>query len=462
MKLVPTSLGARLMAGSAVFTIVTLLFTLVLMHHVLTRFVTGQVDQRLDNKVLALGSQLRVSADGTIHIEGDADGPPFDKPRHKSFWFIAGPHNSLRTAWLRDGDFTPPDLADIGEVSPPNPRPDEAIAPPGEGHLQTVRLTGLGDVALHARVARRRIAGTDVSIVVVAPLSAIDDPIREAMTTIAIAMAGLGLLLLIASLLQVRLGLRPLTRLRMQVASVRDGTATTLPLTQPSEIMPLVIELNSLLEQNATNLVRARRHVANLAHGLKTPLATMALTLDRMRDADGAALGVLVGLIERRIRHHLGRARVAALDGPVRARTSLGPHLRDLVDALQKIHADRQLTVILECPSDLIAACEPQDVDEILGNLLENAFKYTRSVVRCIARADAGRALIEIADDGAGLSPDEIERVLRPGHRLDEQVPGFGFGLPIARELAELYAGALALTTTGSGLLVTLTLPRVR
>jgi signal transduction histidine kinase len=281
------------------------------------------------------------------------------------------------------------------------------------------------------------------------------------MTTLAISLGVLGLALVVAIVLQVRLGLRPLERLRQAVADVRSGRSETVPAEQPLEILPLVSELNGLLEQNAANLERARRHVANLAHGLKTPLATLAIALsERGRDKAGE-LHSLVVLMERRIRHHLGRARAAALSGPTRAQTPIAPRIDDVVDALSKIYADKRIALAQEVPRDLAVACEQQDFDEMAGNLLENAFRWARSRVEVHADRDDGRSVaIVIDDDGPGLRPEQIPQVLRPGERLDESAPGFGFGLPITRELAELYGGELKLAASPlGGLRVTLRLP---
>ena len=464
--LTPTSLGGRLLAGSALFTLIALLFALGLMWQVLSHFVTGQIDQRLDNKLVALSSQLRAMPDGRIRLDGDADGPPFDKPHNHAFWLIRAPHDALHSRWLALNDFVPPADAEVDALPAPPPPPaarDEELSTlEKEGRPRTLLATGPGGLAMHVRVARRTIGGTPVTIFVAAPVEAIAHPMREAMTTVALAVAGLGLALLLATLAQVRIGLRPLGRLRNEIAAVRDGRASLVPARQPSEILPLVEELNALLAQNAANLERARGHVANLAHGLKTPLATLALSLERMPGDDAAAAHRLASLVERRIRHHLGRARAAALEGPARFRTPLAPRLGDLGDALTRIHAAKAVAFTLDCPETAAVACEPQDVDEIFGNLLDNAFKYTRSSVACEVREVGRQTIVEIADDGPGLDEAEIGRVLRPGQRLDEDTPGYGFGLPIARELIELYGGTLALAARERGLLVTVRLPAAR
>ena len=143
----------------------------------------------------------------------------------------------------------------------------------------------------------------------------------------------------------------------------------------------MVDELNALLDQNAANLERARRHVANLAHGLKTPLATLAIATSADSPRDPIMLQQLVAQMERRIRHHLGRARMAALNGPVRVQTQIAPRLQDLGDVLGKIHSDRSIAFSMDVPADLAAACEPQDFDEMAGNLLDNAFMWARTSV---------------------------------------------------------------------------------
>ena len=159
-----------------------------------------------------------------------------------------------------------------------------------------------------------------------------------------------------------------------------------------------------------------------MAHGLKTPLATLALNLGE-RDP-GGELQALVGVMERRIRHHLGRARAAALSGPARAQTPLASRLDDLGAVLAKIYADKRIALGIDVPRDLAVACEQQDFDEMAGNLLDNAFKWARGRVDIHAHRDGARQVaIVIEDDGPGLAPHQIAQVLRPGERIDENAP---------------------------------------
>jgi signal transduction histidine kinase len=455
--IVPRSLSGRLLAGSALATLLALGLMLVLMHEVLQRFVTGQIDQRLDNKIVALASQLRAAPDGTLSLDGEADGPPFDRPRHRSFWVVQGPRDVLKTRWLADGDIVIPSAATIDQAFAGPARPP---GPAGlESHPRTLAGKGFGGIVLHERVARSTVGSVPVTILVAAPAEAIAGPVGEAMTTVGLGVLALGLALGALAFAQVRLGLKPLTELRAQVAEVCDGRRARLPSEQPGEIAPLVAEMNRLLERNAANLDKARRHVANLAHGLKTPLATLALAVERMDGPGKEDLRLLLGDIDGRVRHHLGRARAAALAGPERARTPLAARFADLGDALRRIHADRGITLAFQGETDLTLACEGNDLDEIFGNLLDNAFKFARTRVTCRARRDGRFAYVAVADDGPGLTAADIAMVMQPGRRLDERVPGFGFGLAIARELVELYGGELTLEPGTAGLVAAVTLP---
>jgi signal transduction histidine kinase len=370
---------------------------------------------------------------------------------------VSGPANTLRARALRDESL---DVSDLPPPPPPPlPRPDDAPPPfppprPADG-------PGPGGDALHFRVKAVMVGGVRAEIVAAAPRAAIRDPLIDALTTLGLCLGVLEIVLLLAILLQVRLGLRPLARLRAAIADIRTGRRERLPTEQPAEVRPLADELNALLAQNAATLERARGHVANLAHGLKTPLATLSLALSRDRADPCGGLAPLVDVMERRIRHHLGRARAAALAGPVRAQTALAPRLEALGTVLSKVNADRAIAFSLDVPEDASVACEQQDFDEIAGNLLENAFTWARSEVAVRARPDAGSSMVlTIDDDGPGLQPAEIKRVLQPGQRLDEASPGFGFGLSITRELVELYGGTLDFARASrGGLRVVVTLP---
>jgi len=446
MRVVPESLGGRLLLSASVLIVLALLATGVAMDFALRRFIQGQVDGRLDGQILSVADALRVDPDGALRLERTVDGPPFERPFSGWYWEVLTPSPKLRSTSLMADNFA------MAPLSPEDrPRP------------MTVPGIGPGEEPLRVRAQRIRLASQTLVIAASAPLHALAGPLREAMTPLIFTLVLLAAALIGGVLLQVRLGLRPLTRLRAELADVRAGKAERVTGAQPIEVRPLVTELNTLLEQNATNLERARRHVANLAHGLKTPLATLALALEDSGQDNERKLRPLVTLMDRRIRHHLTRARAAAQGGPERARTLLAPRIDDHVAAFAKLYADKRLAFQIVAPADVAVACEAQDLDEMLGNLLDNACKWARLTV-AIAVVGRGHEIeVTLEDDGPGLSLDQRAEVMRPGQRLDEAAPGYGFGLPIARELAELYGGDLGLAAASlGGLKVVLRLPAAR
>jgi signal transduction histidine kinase len=446
VTLVPRSLSGRLLAVALVLIVVALLAAGIAMYFALHRFVQGQVDGRLDGQILSVRDALRAAPDGSLSLDPVANGPPFDRLHAGWYWKVMAPGVELRSPSLGSDD-----LALAGPLPEYHPKPVTADG------------IGPGDEPLRVRAQLFRFEGSSVVIASSAPRHALDGPLREAMTPVALTLGVLALVLLGGVALQIRLGLRPLSRLTEDLQRVRTGRAERISGAQPSEVAPLVAELNTLLDQNAANLERARRHVANLAHGLKTPLATLAVIMDeRGWYADGR-LKPLVMTMDRRIRHHLSRARLAALGGPERARTLLAPRVADHIGAFGKLYADMGLAYEIRIAPEIALACEAQDLDELLGNLLDNASKWARQ--RVVVAADRVGPMVEmtIEDDGPGLSDEQAVDVMRAGHRLDESAPGYGFGLPITRELAELYGGTLALRRSIlGGLSAIVTLPAVK
>ena len=218
---------------------------------------------------------LRADAGGTLTLAGSADGPPFDRPARGWYWQVSGPQQRRcgRAPWATPRSTCRPCPRRHARL---RHRPTETTDRRPANGRRPADGPGPDGVPLHFRVQPLSVSGIPATIVASAPRDAVIGPLREAMTTLGLSLAVLGLALVLAIVLQVRLGLRPLERLRRALADVRAGRRERVPAEQPAEIRPLVAELNALLEQNAANLERARRHVANLAHGLKTPLATLA------------------------------------------------------------------------------------------------------------------------------------------------------------------------------------------
>ncbi len=296
-------------------------------------------------------------------------------------------------------------------------------------------------------------------IIAAGPQQIVTRPLRQAVTPLLVSLMLLGLGLAIATWTQLRFGLRPLRNMREAVTRVRTGEAKYLPDDQPKELRPLVQEMNALLDQNAAGLEHARAHVANLAHGLKTPLATLALRLEREKASDESR--ELVAQLDKRIAHHLRRARSASAGSGDRTRTPIAPVIADLLLAMEHIHSARKLTMGSCVDGNPTVAIDREDLDEMLGNLLDNACRFARRNVQVTSNNEGQNHHILIEDDGLGIAPEQLGAALNPGTRLDESGKGYGFGLGIVRELAELYGGSLYLekSATLGGLCAKLALP---
>lgn len=283
-------------------------------------------------------------------------------------------------------------------------------------------------------------------------------------TTLAWSLAALGLGLLAAILVQVLIGLQPLGRVGEALAAIRSGRATKLEGEFPSEIAPLATELNALVAHNADVVARARTHVGNLAHFLKTPLTVLSNEAQSHPGAFSDVVMKQTTAMRRQVDHYLARARTAATVDVLGARTDVSSVAVDLGRTLEKIHAGRGVEVEVEIPKGLAFRGERQDFEELVGNLMDNACKFARSQVTIHAQAIANARLeLIVEDDGPGLDEGERKRVLE-GERLDETVPGSGLGLGIVRDISGLYGGGLTLDRSESlgGLKAILVLPAAR
>ncbi|WP_235518599.1 sensor histidine kinase [Sphingomonas sp. Leaf208] len=461
LRLIPRSLFGRMLAIAAFSTGIALLFAGITIGHVLERFVTRGLDERLDAQVAVLARAVR--PDGSLDRMRAIDLPEFGEPGSDWSWQVEGPAGRF------DSGITPPPTVSkpdptIPPPSPALPRNDERPLPPGPGghedhQIHPGEARDRSGERLHSRTMDVVTPRGTVTITAIGPRRIVEEPLREAMIPLLGSLALLGAGLALATLVQLRFGLRPLRDLRTSLAAVRAGTERHVPDDQPGELQPLVTELNALIDQNAAGLAHARQHVANLAHGLKTPLAALSLKLaEANADAD---VRDMVDQIDRRVRHHLGRARADATGG-ARTRMPIAPAVSDLVAVLRRIHADRPMTVDIAIPDDLAVAIDPQDLDEMIGNLLDNAWRHARAALSIAANPIDGTVTLEIADDGQGLDDTAMAQAVLPGRRLDERGDGHGFGLSITRELAELNGGTVTLDRSPvlGGLLVRLTLPQ--
>src|SRR6266403_1309517 len=278
--------------------------------------------------------------------------------------------------------------------------------------------------------------------------------------------AALGIVLLLTTIFQVRFGLAPLKRISESIADIRSGRAERLEGEFPVEIAPLARETNALIDANREIVERARTHVGNLAHAIKTPLSVIVNEAAGRDDPLAAKVTEQANIMRDQIARHLERARLAAGLKVVASVTSVVPVVAALTRTMEKIHQGRGIAIDLDAPADVRFRGARQDLEEMVGNLVDNACKWAqmRVSVEVVAERRDGIAAVRIIidDDGPGLSPAQRDQVARRGRRLDETKPGSGLGLSIVLELATLYGGNLQLGNTPiGGLRAELVLPAV-
>ena len=275
--------------------------------------------------------------------------------------------------------------------------------------------------------------------------------------------------LILAMTIQVRWGLQPLDQVRRGLAALRSGKEHRFEGPFPVEIAPLAAELNALLKSNQDIIERARTQVGNLAHALKTPLSVIT---NEARAAQGPLADKVAEQAETmrvQISHYLNRARIAARAGVIGAAVPVEPPLSRLARSMMRIHSDRGVSINADIPAGVLFRGEQQDLEEIAGNLLDNACKWAKSAVTFTAVYQApaseeasGRLTLHVDDDGPGLTPEECAEATRRGRKLDENKPGSGLGLSIVTELVALYDGGFTLSRSPmGGLRAEVTLPAV-
>ena len=277
------------------------------------------------------------------------------------------------------------------------------------------------------------------------------DGVDRLRTILIVAMLALAGGTLLAMALALRYALRPLDRIQSDITEIREGRQAALSGDYPSEVTPLSEELNKLLEHNRAVVSRARTHVGNLAHALKTPLAVL-----RNEATGDSQLDDVVrrqsDAMHANVEHYLRRAQAAARAEALGVRTQVLEAADGIARVMNKLFAADGKTVSVDMPEDLYVRTERQDLEEILGNLLDNACKWTTSRVNITGQeTNDGLVLIQIDDDGPGLSPEQREQAIKRGIRLDETAPGTGLGLSIVADITDMNGGSLTLEESPMG-----------
>lgn len=325
-------------------------------------------------------------------------------------------------------------------------------------------ITGAGPIGETLRLRWQDVTLPDLAgsfrYVVAGPIADIAVDVRAFAAKLALTLAALGLGTVLTVLVQVRFGLRPLDLLRRGVAAVRAGRAQRLAADGPEEVQPLVSEINELLDHSAALVARARGGAGDLAHALKTPLAVIRNEAAAIGGPQGAILREQVAALDGYVERYLSRARSAGAAAPIGTRTPLAPVLEDLRFSLARLYDARDLAIDIGETAGLAFRGDAQDLEEMLGNLMDNACKWARSRVEVRGERAGERLRLSVDDDGPGIPPEARAAALARGGRLDEAVPGSGLGLAIVGDLVGLHRGTLRLEESPlGGLRVVLDLP---
>ncbi|ABD90453.1 sensor histidine kinase [Rhodopseudomonas palustris] len=437
------SLRLRLIAGGAAAILIALTVAGFGLTVLFERHVTRSVVDDLDVHLKQLLAGLDVDADGKPIVARPPADPRFSDPLSGLYWQISDDRSELlRSRSLWDSMLAlPADEVASGEVH------HHTLKGPAGAQLMTAER----QVTLTLRdqpTAVRAAVAIDMARVSAASAAFAKDMV--------VALGILGVVLAIATSVQVMLGLRPLDALRHGIADVRSGHSRRLPAAVPTEVLPLVEEVNGLLAAQEREIERSRGRAADLAHGLKTPLAALAADAGRLRERGEAGLArdieAVGDAMSRHVDRELARARVRGEPGrSLGVATELAPLTRSLVAILSRTPAGAAIGFDIQVADDVTLPLDRADLAEVLGNLLDNATRHAASKVRIVAAADAGGLGVVIEDDGAGIAAAARSAALERGIRLDQRGEGSGLGLAIVQDVLEAYDWTLSLEVSELG-----------
>ena len=415
---------------------------------------TATVERNFDARLETLLLTLITATDPSGRVDGSAvegrSGGSFSRPLSGWYWQSRDAATGQVIDWSESLRFDILPVRDLPSAAEPS---------------RTLTIEASGGRQL--RALERLVTfpeGETLAVLVAGETAPMIEDIRRFRNSVIAWLGGLAVLFAIGTALLVRWGLRPLHRVREDLGKIREGRLVHLEGQYPREIEPLVHDLNTLIDSNREIVERARTHVGNLAHALKTPIAVLQNETRTAESPLAAKVGEQIDIMRDQVEHHLNRARMAAQSNVIGVVTPVAPIVSGVARVMHKVHGDRELEIQTTVAPELRFRGEKQDLEEMVGNLFDNACKWAASRVRVSAgRQDFGRRAfltIGFEDDGPGLPPEKRAAALSRGGRLDETKPGSGLGLSIVLELARIYGGELKLEGSDlGGLAARLTLP---
>jgi signal transduction histidine kinase len=411
---------------------------------VLTNVVSNNFDQQMEYVLTAMIASAEIGPDGEVRLNRPLGDQRFMEPNSGLYYQISGKGQE---------DFPSRSLWD----DPLKPRYDLPDAEP-----RFRNSTEFADEPL--RIAERAItlpdSDTRWTFMVAQSTETIDSQIKDLRTVLITSFALLALGLIILAGLQTLYGLWPLRDVRRELAAMRSGKQHRIQEALPDEVMPMVNELNALLDHNEKQAEEARRHAGNLAHALKTPLTVIMNSATAQAEDLSETVIREATTMRRQVDHHLARARAVGRRGHSHSRAEVWLSLESVERAVGRLY--RHIRLDMAGNKDLVVRVERQDLDEMLGNLIENAAKYGGGSVFVTVEDADDMVEIIIEDDGRGIPEKDRQRIFDRGVRLDSGKPGTGLGMAIVRDVAEIYNGSVLLDESEDmgGLLVRLRLPK--
>lgn len=445
------SLARRILIGALLWSALIVVGGVVATSEVYRAQTINLLDSDLDSTLETLARAIEPLEDGSGRIrdipERLPSDPRFETPLSGQYWVIIAVEDDrsfsddIRPRSVWDGE--PPLPAALAEAALNEPgaviRGNDADGPAGEQIRIAVQSITIPD------------RDNPILLVAASDRTQSNDGADQLRTILIIAMTTLAGGTLLAMALGLRFALRPLDRIQSDISDIREGRQAQLSNDYPEEVQPLSAELNKLLEHNRSVVSRARTHVGNLAHALKTPLAVLRNEAKGDSQLD-AVVRRQTESMHANVEHYLRRAQAAARAEALGVRTQVLEAADGIARVMNKLFAREGKQVSIKIPVSLFVRTERQDLEEILGNLLDNACKWARNDVSVNAETDDdGMVVIHIDDDGPGLSPDEREQAVKRGVRLDETAPGTGLGLSIVADIAGMNGGSLTLDESPLG-----------
>lgn len=455
------SLRARLLTGTVLWIVLAIAFAGWALSELFRQHISSQLANEFNVHLNQLVAALSINTQGRPTLAFEPTDPRLQLPYSGLYWQIdqLSPDGSSQAAVLQSRSLWDQTLRTPNNTSNPKALASQSSALPAElSALSAADGTPL--VALMRTVTPPE-GESRYRLIFAGDARLLNEPLQRFQLMLFIALGLLALGLAAAAMLQVLIGLKPLVKLRRELAAVREGTTNRIESSYPSEIQPLVDDFNQVLQNNSEIVQRARTQAGNLAHALKTPLSVLANGAREENTAFGKMVAEQTSLAQRHVNHHLARARAAAAVRTPGLRTVVKPVIGTLARVLQQLYIDKDVQIHTDQITDaLVFKGEQHDLQELLGNLMDNACKWSRANVWVQASLANDTLVLHVEDDGPGLAQGDMEKAFERGTRLDEQTPGSGLGLAIVRDLALAYGGSVrAYASSKGGLGVELRLP---